>query len=190
MSVRRAARRLALGLVLIGEISARAETLEPEGYRLDDYRAPTPETVAGGVVIDTEGAYKLWQAGGAIWVDVLPAPRRPENLPPQALWMPVPRRNIPGSLWLPDVGRGALNPELEAYFRTHLEDATDGVYGRPIVFYCLADCWMSWNATKRAAAWGYMNLYWYRDGIDAWEAARLPTAAAEPASGIVTARKP
>ena len=45
-------------------------------------------------------------------------------------------------------------------------------------------------ATKRAAAWGYMNLYWYRDGIDAWEAARLPTAAAEPASGIVTARKP
>ena len=46
------------------------------------------------------------------------------------------------------------------------------------------------GATKRAAAWGYMNLYWYRDGIDAWEAARLPTAAAEPASGIVTARKP
>ncbi len=190
MSVRRAARRLALGLVLIGEIGARAQTLEPEGYRLDDYRAPTPETVPGGVVIDTEAAYQLWQAGGAIWVDVLPAPRRPENLPPQALWMPVPRRNIPGSLWLPDVGRGALNPELEAYFRTHLEDATDGVHNRQIVFYCLAECWMSWNATKRAAAWGYTNLYWYRDGIDAWEAARLPTADAEPAPGIVSARKP
>jgi PQQ-dependent catabolism-associated CXXCW motif protein len=109
---------------------------------LDDYRAPTPETVAGGVVIDTEAAYKLWQAGSAIWVDVLPAPRRPENLPPQALWMPVPRRNIPGSLWLPDIGRGALSPELEAYFRVHLEDAVNGVRDRPIVFYCLADCWM------------------------------------------------
>jgi len=102
----------------------------------------------------------------------------------------VPRRNIPGNLWLPDVGRGALNPELEAYFRTHLEDATDGVHNRQIVFYCLVECWMSWNATKRAAAWGYTNLYWYRDGIDAWEAARLPTADAEPAPGIVSARKP
>jgi PQQ-dependent catabolism-associated CXXCW motif protein len=183
MSVRRAARSLALGLALIGEIGASAQTLEPEGYRLDDYRAPTPETVPGGIVIDTEAAYKLWQAGGAIWVDVLPAPRRPENLLPQALWMPVPRRNIPGSLWLPDVGRGALSPELEAYFRVHLEAAVEGVRDRPIVFYCLGDCWMSWNATKRAASWGYAYLYWYRDGIDAWEAAKLPTENAEPVSG-------
>ena len=66
MSVRRVARRLALGLVLMGVIGARAQTLVPEGYRLDDYRAPTPETVPGGVVIDTEAAYKLWQEGGAI----------------------------------------------------------------------------------------------------------------------------
>src|SRR6202022_3377350 len=73
----RAARRLALGFVVIGEISARAQTLEPEGYRLDDYRAPTPETVPGGVVIDTQAAYKLWQAGGAIWGEFPPAPRRP-----------------------------------------------------------------------------------------------------------------
>ena len=45
MSVRRAAGGLVLCFVLVGEIGARAETLEPEGYRLDDYRAPTPETV-------------------------------------------------------------------------------------------------------------------------------------------------
>ena len=37
---------------------------------------------------------------------------------------------------------------------------------------------------------GYTQLYWYRDGIDAWEAAGLPTADAEPVPGIVTARKP
>jgi PQQ-dependent catabolism-associated CXXCW motif protein len=190
MSVRRATRRLVLCFVLVGEIGARAQTLEAEGYRMDNYRAPTPETVPGGVLIDTEAAYKLWKAGGAIWVDVLPVPRRPENLPPHALWMPVPRRNIPGSLWLPDVGRGALNPQLEAYFRTHLDEATDGINGRPIVFYCLADCWMSWNATKRAASWGYTQLYWYRDGIDAWEAAGLPTADAEEVPRIVTGRTP
>ena len=111
---------------------------------------------------------------------MLPAPRRPENLPAQAFWMPLPRHDIPSSLWLPDVGRGALSPDLEAYFKTHLEGATEGGRDRPIVFYCLADCWMSWNATKRAASWGYTHLYWYRDGIDGWEAAKLPTENAEP----------
>ena len=54
---------------------------------------------------------------------------------------------------------------------------------RPVVFYCLADCWMSWNATKRAARWGYTQLYWYRDGTDGWEAAALPTEEATPAAG-------
>jgi hypothetical protein len=49
---------------------------------------------------------------------------------------------------------------------------------------------MSWNATKRATGWGYTNLYWYRDGIDAWEAARLQTADAQPVPGIVAVRKP
>jgi len=49
-----------------------------------------------------------------------------------------------------------------------------------VVFYCFADCWMGWNATKRAASWGFTRLYWYRDGIDGWEAAKLPVAEAEP----------
>ena len=94
----------------------------------------------------------------------------------------MPRYDIPGSLWLPDVGRGALSPELERSFRDHLEAATKGRRDTPVVFYCLADCWMSWNATKRAAEWGYTHLYWYRDGIDAWEAAKLPVAKADPAA--------
>jgi PQQ-dependent catabolism-associated CXXCW motif protein len=94
--------------------------------------------------------------------------------------MPVPHRDIPGSLWLPDVGRGALSPELEDFFRHQLEVATSGRKDVEIVLYCLADCWMSWNATKRAAGWGYTQLYWYRDGADGWEAANLPTQSAEP----------
>lgn len=183
MSLRRAIRSLGLGLLLIGDIAAHAQPPEPDGYRLDDYRAPTPAAVPGGVVIETDAAYKLWQGGSAVWIDVLPAPRRPENLPAQALWMPLPRYDIPGSLWLPDVGRGALSLELEAYFRTHLEEATKGARDSPIVFYCLADCWMSWNATKRAASWGYSHIYWYRDGIDGWEAAKLPTENAKPVPG-------
>jgi PQQ-dependent catabolism-associated CXXCW motif protein len=183
MRMGRAIRSLALGLLLICHIGARAQVPEPEGYRLDDYRAPTPNTVPGALTLGTEEAYRLWQSGAAVWIDVLPAPRRPENLPQQALWKPMPRRNIPGSLWLPDVGRGLLSPELEAYFRGHLEAATQGRLDRPVAFYCLAQCWMSWNAAKRAASWGYSHLYWFRDGIDGWDAAMLPTEDAVPLPG-------
>ena len=176
----KAGRGLLIGFAFLANIIAYAQPPEPEGYRMDDYRAPTPATVAGGVVLDTDAAHALWEGGTAVWIDVLPVPRRPENLPPPALWMPLPHRDIPGSLWLPDIGRGALSSELESYFRRHLELATKGRCDVPVVFYCLAECWMSWNAAKRAASWGYTQIYWYRDGTDRWEAARLPIAGAEP----------
>jgi len=173
------------GLVL-GIVSAAgfaAELPEPKGYRMDAYRAPTPATVAGGTALDTEAARKLWKDGRAIWIDVLPAPRRPANLPTSAIWLPVPHRDIPGSLWLPEIGRGALNARLEVYFRKNLDHAAKGRRNAPIVFYCLANCWMSWNAAKRAVSWGYTNVYWYRDGTDGWDAAKLPLAIAEPVQG-------
>jgi PQQ-dependent catabolism-associated CXXCW motif protein len=170
-------------MLVSGAIAAHAQVQEPAGYRMDNYRAPTPETVAGATALGTEAAHTLWQASGAVWIDVLAAPRRPPNLPPQALWMPLPRRDIPGSLWLPDVGRGVLSSSVEQYFRTQLSSATKGRTDMPIVFYCLADCWMSWNAAKRAVSWGYRRVYWYRDGTDGWAAAKLPLADARPVPG-------
>jgi len=172
---------LVVGLLWVANPGARAEPPEPQGYRTDDYRAPTPATVAGGAALSTAAAQQLWKTGDAVWIDVLPAPHRPANLPATAVWLPVPRRDIPGSLWLPEIGRGALNPELEAYFRANLERVAKGRRDRPVVFYCLANCWMSWNAAKRAASWGYTRVYWYRDGSDGWEAVKLPVATAEPA---------
>jgi PQQ-dependent catabolism-associated CXXCW motif protein len=175
---------LVLALLLAAARAARADPpAEPPEYRLDDYRAPVPATVAGGRAIGTAEAEALWRDHRALFVDVLPAPRRPEALPAETLWKPVPRRDIPGSLWLPDVGRGALTPEVDAYFRDSLTRASNGDKAAPIVLYCLADCWMSWNATKRAAAYGYTELYWYRDGSTGWEAAQLPSAEATPAPG-------
>jgi PQQ-dependent catabolism-associated CXXCW motif protein len=177
----RAGRRLSFAFAFIANLVAHAQPPEPEGYRMDDYRAPSPATVAGGVMLDTDAAHQLWESGAAVWIDVLPAPRRPENLPPSALWMPLPHRDIPGSLWLPDIGRGALSPDVEGYFRDHLATATKLRKDAAVVFYCLADCWMSWNAAKRAASWGYTQIYWYRDGTDGWDAAKLPMQNAEPA---------
>lgn len=179
----RAIRAVFFGLVVLGAAAAGAQVPVPPGYRLDHYNAPTPADVPGGAALDTPAAHKLWQEGGAVWIDVLPAPRRPANLPVQAVWMPLPRNDIPGSLWLADVGRGALSPELERFFRGRLEAATNGRHDMPVVIYCKANCWMSWNAAKRAASWGYQRVYWYRDGTDGWAAANLPLVRAYPAPG-------
>lgn len=154
-----------------------------EGYRLGDYRAPVPETVPGGQRISTEEARRLHEAGGAVWVDVLPAPRRPAGLAADVLWRPSPHRGIPGSLWMPEVGRGALPAEVEAWFRNSLAQATAGDRDQLLVFYCLSNCWMSWNAAKRAARFGHRAVLWYADGADAWEAAGLPTEVLRPAPG-------
>ena len=81
---------------------------------------------------------------------------------------------MPGSVWLPDTGYGALAPVMQQYFERGLQQATDGDPERVIVFYCLANCWMSWNAAKRAIAIGYSNVAWYPDGTDGWAAQHLP----------------
>lgn len=148
---------------------------EPDGYRMEDFRAPVPATLSGAKVLSTGGLQDLLTSrGDIVLIDVLPAPRRPANLRPGALWLPPERRNIPGSVWLPNTGFGLLPLEEEDYLRRSLERLTQGDRGRPLVFYCLAECWMSWNAAKRAISWGYVSVYWYPDGTDGWSDAGLP----------------
>ena len=53
-----AAARLLCGFTLLISVATNAQVPEPEGYRMDDYRTPTPQTVAGGTVLDTTAAYK------------------------------------------------------------------------------------------------------------------------------------
>jgi PQQ-dependent catabolism-associated CXXCW motif protein len=154
---------------------------EPEHYRNEDYRAPTPTTLRGARVIATAQAEALWRAGAAAFIDVMPQVPRPANLPEGTLWREKPRLNIPGSTWLVDTGYGQLSAGMEAYFRDGLERITAGDRAKLLVFYCLRDCWMSWNAAKRAVALGYA-VAWYPDGTDGWQEDGLPLSAAVPAS--------
>jgi PQQ-dependent catabolism-associated CXXCW motif protein len=160
-----------------GDDSSTSSTVipEPAGYRMDQYRAATPTTLSGGAVLNTTGVQELLKLPGTILIDVLPEQKRPDNLPANTLWIPKARFNIPGSTWLPDVGRGALNESVEAYYKNNLERLTGADRGRKIVVYCLAQCWMSWNAAKRAIEYGYTSVYWYPGGTDDWTAAGLPT---------------
>jgi PQQ-dependent catabolism-associated CXXCW motif protein len=105
----------------------------------------------------------------------MPAPIKPKDGPENLLWLPSARHNIPGSQWLPNVGYGALSAELENYFKDNLQRFSNNDKNTKIVLYCLADCWMSWNAAKRAATeYGYTSIYWYPDGTTGWEALELP----------------
>jgi PQQ-dependent catabolism-associated CXXCW motif protein len=176
----RAAVCFMLAVMLLAAQARAAEISEPEGYRLEDYRAPTPLTLRGATAIGTEEAEQIWRSREATFVDVLPRPPRPKNLPEGTLWRDKPRSNIPGSIWLPDTGYGELAPSMADYFAKGLEKATHGDRARRLIVYCLTDCWMSWNAAKRALALGYANVAWYREGTDGWSAALLPLEDSTP----------
>jgi PQQ-dependent catabolism-associated CXXCW motif protein len=160
-----------------------AAVAEPDGYRMEDYRAPTPATLTGARVLTTREAADLWRAGGAVFIDVMPQPPRPAGLPPGTIWRDKPRHNIPGSIWLPDTGYGALAAATEDYLRNGLAQASGGEQTKMLVFYCLRECWMSWNAAKRALGFGYRNVAWFPDGSDGWQEAGLPLVDAQPAPG-------
>ncbi len=153
---------------------------EPDHYRTDRYREPTPQTLRGARVVTTSEVEAIWKSGNAAFVDVLPRPPKPVNLPAGTIWHERPRLNIPGSIWLPDTGYGALAPSMEAYLREGLAKVTGGDHGKTLVFYCLRSCWMSWNAARRAVAMGYTNVIWFPDGTDGWEDELLPLKPSVP----------
>jgi PQQ-dependent catabolism-associated CXXCW motif protein len=159
---------------------AQASAPEPEGYRTENYRAPVPATLAGGKVLATEEVEAIWRAGTGVFIDVLPHAPKPQNLPAGTVWRDRPRLNIPGSIWLPDTGYGSLAAATDDYLRQGLDRASKGDKATLLVFYCQADCWMSWNAAKRALSYGYRNVSWYPEGTDGWQRADLPVAESQP----------
>ncbi len=150
---------------------------EPSDYRMDDYLAPVPETLAGASVADTETAQRLWAERDTIFIDVFPQAPKPPNLPKGTIWQDKPRTTIKGALWLANTGYGKLAPGTEAFLRAELDAATGGDKAKPILFFCREDCWMSWNAAKRALAFGHVKVYWYPEGVDGWAFADLETEA-------------
>lgn len=183
--MKRGPARLLPGVLLLGVLLAPAITqaegiAEPQDFRNENYRSPTPDTLRGARVLSTDDAEAIWKSGTAVFIDVMPHAPRPANLPPGTIWREKPRRSIPGSTWLPDTGYGALAPTTENYLRSNLTRLTGGDKTRMLVIYCLRDCWMSWNAAKRILAMGYSNVAWYPDGTDGWENALLPLEESRP----------
>lgn len=153
---------------------------EPDSYRIDNYRAPVPATLTGARVIDAGEAEELWKAKAVLFIDVYPQAPKPANLPNDTIWRTPKHESIKGAHWLANVGYGVLSADFDRYFREGLQRLTEGKRDRAIVFFCLRDCWMSWNAARRAMEIGYTNIIWFPDGTDAWKDLGLPTAEITP----------
>ena len=163
-------------LTLAVPASADTALFTADGYRATLYRSPTPDKAPPAQTLDTAQLQALLQQQPPpLLIDVYKRP-----------WLhgrfidSEPHANLPHSHWLANTGDGDLTPEWQSYFVRHLYTYSGGNLARPLVFYCRSDCWLSWNAVKRAASLGYTSVYWYRDGLDAWEAAKLPVSVAQP----------
>lgn len=147
----------------------RPDLFHPEtGLRIARQRAPTPEDIpAPAIVVDADETADLLEVG-ALALDVFGALQsRFDEL--EGTWLVRgPRDSLPGAVWLPEVGRGILDATMERYLRDNLLRLTDANMNRPIVVFCVADCWMSWNAAQRIALYGYTQVYWFRLGTDGW----------------------
>lgn len=147
----------------------RPDLFDPAtGYRVGRQRAPTPDDIpAPAVLVSPEEARDLLDAG-AVALDVFGAQQsRFDEL--DGTWLvSQQRRSLPGAVWLPEVGRGQLSAVMQRYLAEGLMRVTGGDRARPLVVYCVADCWMSWNAAQRISALGYTRVYWFRLGTDGW----------------------
>jgi TolB-like protein/tetratricopeptide (TPR) repeat protein len=125
-----------------------------------DYDAPTPTTAPGVRTIRTSDLAKLIDQRKPLVLDASP---------PWGMSIP----NAVG-LWGSGVG-GNVSDEYQGRLRITMQRLAKGDLNVPVVT-------MGWNAERyqgrnlalRLIALGYTNVYWFRGGREAWEAADLP----------------
>ncbi len=163
-------------------ISTCERTAEmPATLKLDRYRGPTPACVPNGITLNISELQTLQQREPSpVLVDVWAILRRVEE-GFGSTWLPNEAHlSLPGAVWLPNVGYARLEPDLDNYLQTHLTRLTAGDKNYPVVFFCVADCWMSWNTVQRVRDYGYTRVYWFKDGTDGWAEAGLELVAVQP----------
>ena len=178
MRLRLAALAVMQAAMLAGAATAQPVP-EPDGFRGEPYRALVPATLAGATVIDTPRAMAL-HGQGVPFLDTLPRRKKPPNLPAGTIWVDEVHQTIIGATWLYDTGYQDLSDAEKARLADGLAQATHGDKAAPVVIFCKSDCWMSWNAAKRAVALGYSAVNWYPEGVDGWAAAGGKLVKADP----------
>lgn len=165
-----------LMLVFALPVLASTSLFSSDGYRIDRYRSPTPDTVPGAETVTTRELQELLQTSPRpVVIDVINSEYR------ASLFVETrPHTSVPGAFWLPNTGRGELSQLWQDYLVKNALKLTTNNQDHPVVVMCKSDCWLSWNATRRLHQAGFTNLYWYKDGIDSWENSDLPVQVITP----------
>jgi PQQ-dependent catabolism-associated CXXCW motif protein len=138
------------------------------GYRIAAYRGVVPAAPPGVPRITDGDAAALYDGSRALFVDVTPAPGAHRDAQTGVWRLAEPHAGIPGARWFPEAGRGPADPAIDAWFAAGVRRLAHGSHRRTIVAFCLADCWMSWNASLKLHRLGYRDVRWYANGADGW----------------------
>lgn len=140
------------------------------GYRISHYRGVVGAVPEGIARVDVAQARALWRAS-AIFIDVNPAPGAQRDAENGRWTLAEPHASIPRAQWFAESGRGVLAPDVERAFGLGVRRLAARHRNRPIVVFCQADCWMSWNAALRLHRAGLHDIRWFADGLDGWKEA-------------------
>lgn len=139
----------------------------PQNLLQSNVGTQTPTRIPGARVITTSQlANALQQGQQFLLVDA---------------WDDAQHAMLPGAVRITYAGRpGSFNDNTQRALRQELNRLTAGASNYPIVFYRAgAVCWESYNAALRAVAMGFSQVYWYRGGYLAWQAAGLAQDASD-----------
>jgi PQQ-dependent catabolism-associated CXXCW motif protein len=154
---------------------------EPPGLWSGPMQGPVPATLAGAVVLSTaQAAAAYLTEHKALPIDVAAAPLRPPAMARDMPWLPSPRQDIPGSLWLPDAGAAVLRADRASAFLAAVARGTGGDPQRYLMVYCHPGCWGSWNAARRLVQAGFRHVAWFPGGLEGWSGADLPLGRTTP----------
>ncbi len=177
----------AMALVAANSLPAQERLFNDDGYRTARYRAPVPAPPSGVVRISLPEAARLRPDRDALFIDVLPAEGGHRDQ--DGRWrLAVRPLTIPGAHWFPEAGRGEPDLVILAGFARGVARLSNRRRDRPIIVFCLSDCWMSWNAARRLHALGYRDVRWLAEGTDGWRDLGLPIEEAVPEGGLARVR--
>ena len=128
--------------------------------RNGQFHSPTPTSIPGGQLLTTQNLASAMSTNTQmVIIDVLGG-----------------QYALPNAYAAPTMAEGgSFNDYVQQQTAQFLGQITNGQRQLPIVIYCSDPmCWLSYNASLRAIASGYTNVYWYRGGIAAWQQAGLP----------------
>ncbi|MEM8839323.1 MAG: rhodanese-like domain-containing protein [Pseudomonadota bacterium] len=130
--------------------------------RASGFHAPTPTSIPGGNLVTTAQLAGAIQGGQQlVIIDVLGSDY-----------------TLPNALSAPAMAQpGHYRDRVQQQTNHWLGQITGNNRQVAIVIACSDPfCWLSYNASLRAIAAGYTNVYWYRGGHQAWNMAGLPFA--------------